>query len=222
MENIEKALNFLQNTYNSSTYFKQNPSAKEYRYQHTLRVSKIALYLSEKENLDKDVVVIGALLHDISYANEFKNKEDWINHGRNSAKMSEDFLNELDLAEDQKEEILLGIASHVDGNPGMDRGKLTINALTISDSDNLDRFDIYRTFESLSYHEFYDKTVKEQISYLKERLKGMIVLQESEEEFATKTAKNMWMDRLLKQKDIYQDLSRQLEEGSNFLKIVQD
>lgn len=222
MENIEKALNFLQNTYNSSTYFKQNPSAKEYRYQHTLRVSKIALYLSEKENLDNDVVIIGALLHDISYANEFKSKEDWINHGRNSAKMSEDFLNELDLAEGQKEEILFGIASHVDGNPGMDRGELTINALTISDSDNLDRFDIYRTFESLSYHEFYDKTVKEQISYLKERLKGVKVLQESEEEFATKTAKNMWMDRLLKQKDIYQDLSRQLEEGSNFLKIVQD
>lgn len=71
MENIKRALKFLQDTYNNSDHFKQNPNAKEYRYQHTLRVSNIALYLSEKEKLDKEVVVIGALLHDISYANKF-------------------------------------------------------------------------------------------------------------------------------------------------------
>lgn len=136
--------------------------------------------------------------------------------------MSEEFLNQLNLNNNQKREILLGIASHVDGNPGMDRGELTISALTISDNDNLDRSDIYRTFESLSYHEFYNKTIKEQITYLKERLEGMKVLQKSEEKFATKTAESMWRERLEKQKEIYQDLSRQLEEGSDFLKVVQN
>lgn len=217
MENIEKTLKFLQNTYNNSVYFKKNPNAKEYRYQHTLRVSKIAMDLSEKENLDKDVVVIGALLHDISYAIEFESKEDWENHGRNSAKISEDFLNELNLTENQKEEILLGIASHVDGNPGMDRGELTINALTISDSDNLDRFDIYRTFENLSYHEFYDRAVKEQINYLKERLESKGNLLNIENEFATVTAKAMWRKRIEKQMQAYEDLLTQLEGGYYFL-----
>jgi uncharacterized protein len=216
MNNIERALEFLQETYNASEYFKRNPSDKEYRYQHTLRVASIAKELAEKETtLDKEVVVIGALLHDISYAIEFKSKEDWKNHGRNSAKMSKDFLNELELTESQKKEILLGIASHVDGEAGMD-GELTTNALTISDSDNLDRFDIYRTFETLPFNDFYQKTVKEQIDYLHERLESKERLLKFEEEFVTQTAKTMWIDRVEKQMQIYEELLRQLESGFHF------
>lgn len=218
MTNIKKAMEFLQTTYDSSEYFKKSPKDKEYRYQHTLRVSNIAYKLAEQEEtLDKEVVVIGALLHDISYSVEFGSKEDWKNHGRNAAKMSKDFLDELDLTDVQRKEILLGIASHVDGESGM-IGEMTVNALTISDSDNLDRFDIYRTFETLSYINFYDKTVKEQIDYLNERLESKEKLMRVEEEFATKTAKKMWKERIEKQMQIYRDLLLQLESGYYFLK----
>lgn len=221
MKNIEKAVKFLQNTYNSSDYFKQNPNAKEYRYQHTLRVSKIAMDLSEKEDLDKDIAVIGALLHDISYTIEFENKEDWENHGRNSAKMIQPFLMQLDLTKKQRVEILLGVANHVDGNSNFE-GDLTSNSLTIIDSDNLDRFDTFRTFESLSYDRFYDKKIEDQLKYLKHRVDRITTLMKAEKEFATKTAKSMWRERLLKQKEVYEDLSRQLKEGANFLEIVRN
>lgn len=216
MQNIKKAHDFLQKFYDDSEYFKKNPRDKEYRYQHTLRVSKIADDLAAKEDLDREVVVIGALLHDISYANEFKKQEDWKNHGRNSAKIVQPFLDTLDLNTQQKEEILLGIACHVDGEAGME-GELTVNALTISDSDNLDRFDVFRSFENLSYAKFFDKKIKEQIDYLNDRLSSKEKLLGVEKEFVTETAKKMWRERIVKQMQLYEDLLKQLESGYFFI-----
>lgn len=214
-ENINKALKFLQQTYDNSAYFEDHPNEKEYRYQHTLRVSHIAETLAEKENLDKDIVVIGALLHDISYAKGFKTEQEHKNHGRTSAKMVSSFLGELDLTSQQIDEILLGIACHVDGDPMRD-GSLTTNALTISDSDNLDRFDIYRVIENMNYNGFFEKSVKEKIDFLEEKIARKALLLEVEEEFVTKTSKQMWRDRISKHQEIYADLLTQLKSGFLF------
>ncbi|WP_208559026.1 HD domain-containing protein [Marinilactibacillus kalidii] len=216
MQNIEAALKLLRNTYNESKHFEKNPSEKEYRYQHSFRVASIADKISTKENLDNEVTVIGALLHDISYANAFQSEQDWKNHGRNAAAMVASFLEELPLLERQKEEIFIGIASHVDGIAGRE-GELTVNARTISDSDHLDRIDTYRTFETLSYHKFYDKPTREKIVYLEERLSNQtLLIEDAMNEFATKTAKEMWKQRLEEQARVYSQLLEQLRTGSFF------
>lgn len=217
MDNINKTLHFLQNTFGSSSYLASNIKEKEYRYNHILRVANIAYEIAEKENLDKEILVIGALLHDISYCNEFKTREDHINHGRNSAKMSIEFLETLNLTIYQRKQILLGIAIHVDDKAEEFETERSIEAKSISDSDNIDRFDIYRIFESLNYDKFLDMSLNEQIEYIDKKLLSYGRFLEYKEELSTSTAKELWQEKIDNYKEIYTNLQRQLVTSKKFI-----
>nr|WP_255810122.1 hypothetical protein [Treponema denticola] len=100
-------------------------------------------------------MIIACLLHDVSYCEEFCGKEDWLNHGRNAAKISYPFLKELGLPEDRINDICYGIAIHVDDKADFE-GERTPFALTVGDADNIDRFDVYRIYETLHNNNFKD------------------------------------------------------------------
>ena len=98
-QNIYKTIEFLKDEFDKSAYLSKNQRLKEYRLGHSIRVANIGKEIAIKEGLDEEALIIGGLLHDISYINEFRSEEDWENHGRCSAKIAKRFLVTLELSE---------------------------------------------------------------------------------------------------------------------------
>lgn len=88
-------------------------------------------------------MVTACLLHDIAYCQELSTPEQQKNHGRLSAQIARPFLTEIGLPIDRVNNICYGIAIHVDDVADLE-GQRTAFAETISDADNIDRFDAYR------------------------------------------------------------------------------
>jgi len=195
MNNIEKTYNYLVNSFDECAYFNQegNESQREYRLKHSFRVANIAKEIATKEGLNVEAFVIGGLLHDIGYCHEFKDGDDYKNHGRYGAKVAKDFIMSLDIDEQFKQEILYGIAAHVDGKSDVE-GVETVLSETISDCDNIDRFDCYRLHENLEYAKFTSKPFDEQLEYVTARIKRLKELKEMK--FATETGTMMWISNL--------------------------
>lgn len=95
-------------------------------------------------------MVTACLLHDIAYCQELSTPEQQKNHGRLSAQIARPFLTEIGLPIDRVNNICYGIAIHVDDVADLE-GQRTAFAETISDADNIDRFDAYRIYESVQY-----------------------------------------------------------------------
>lgn len=208
MNNIEKTLKFLEETYDNSEYFSKDPLHKQYRLEHTYRVANIGKHIAEKEGLHVEGVVVGCLLHDIGYAPGFDEHEQRA-HGRMSARMSRDFVNALDLPENVKEEMLYGIAIHVDGKSDFE-GEATVLADTISECDNIDRFDKFRLYEALKWSDLYDKSLDEQREFAKQKVERLNSLKETYV-FRTKTSNDLWNEKLDYQIEYFELLLKQLD-----------
>ncbi len=213
MSNIEKTYNYLNEMFDNCQYFKdpEKQVSKDYRLKHSYRVANIARKIAEQEGLNIDAYVCGALLHDIGYIHSFEDSSDYKNHGRYGAKLAKDFIESLDLSNEDKQQILYGIASHVDGKADIE-GSDTVLSETISDCDNIDRFDCYRLHENLIYADFTNKITSEQISYLETRIVKLNELKTMD--FATKTATKLWIDNLDYQIDFCVKLLQQLNSSS--------
>lgn len=211
MNNIEKTIEFLKSRFDASEYLTLNPEAKAYRFEHTIRVANWGKKIAQAENLNEEALVIGCLLHDISYCEEQKNKEERLNHGRRSAEISKDFLMSLDIQEDLKKEILYGIGAHVDGKTDCD-GKPTVLSRSINSSDNLDRFDIYRIHESLIFEQFTSMSLEEKIKHCVYRIDTSKKLLEIE--MATKYATNIFHKELEYIIQFFNALKIQLEKST--------
>ena len=166
--NIERTIAFLKDQFDRSAFLADRPQDKKYRLEHTLRVANIGRQIAQGENLDEEALIIGCLLHDLSYAEVF-HENDWRNHGRQAAKMARPFLETLDLSPEQIEEICYGIAIHVDDQADFP-GERTPLALSIGDADNIDRFDVYRIHEHLSNSSFLTLSYEEQLQSVTELL----------------------------------------------------
>lgn len=212
--NIKKSLEFLKKNFDESKHLNENPINKDYRYQHILRVANIASIIANEENLDEEVTIIGALLHDIAYIEEFGSKENWLNHGRRSAELSEDFLRTLTLTDEKVKSILEGIAMHVDDDAKQYYFNGSKSAQTIGESDNIDRFDAYRNIESYYYDDFPIKTTLEKTEYLKNKIKKLKELRNTK--ISTKTAEKMWKENLDYQIGVGEKLLNQLQIGYDF------
>lgn len=210
---VQATLNFVRDTFEKSEWLKKNPQEKEYRYHHTLRVVNQAKRIVDAENLDEEIVLIGALLHDISYANEFCSAEEHQEHGRLSARQSKLFLNSLRLTPYQIQQILLGIAIHVDDVAGEFEANRSIEACTIGDADNLDRFDTYRIYENLEYLKFSSRSLAEQLTCIHDKIEAYPQLVEFKKDFSTLTVQRIWQEKIDFQLFFYQQLHQQLQEG---------
>jgi len=208
MNNIEKTIKYLQNLFENSPYLKDKEDQKRYRLEHTYRVASIAKDVALKEGLHVEGAVIGALLHDVSYIEEMKTNEERRNHGRRSVEIVRDFVERLDLDEQVKEELLYGIAIHVDDEAGYE-GKRTLLSELIGEADNIDRFDYYRLYEGLLYANLDKMDVDKQMAFVQKKVDGLKSAKKYI--FKTKTSNELWQESLDRQLAFYQGLFRQLK-----------
>ena len=207
---VELAMDFLKKRFDESEYFADKKSEKDYRFEHSVRVANIGKIIAEKEGMDSDAMVIACLLHDISYINEFKTREDSRNHGRYSAKIARPFLEEIGIEPEVIEDICYGIAIHVDDEADFP-GERTAFALSVGDADNIDRFDAYRIFENLKWVKYDEMSLPEKNEHVNkviERLESYKNL-----DFATETGKKMWIEKLDYQIGFYKKLLAQIKNS---------
>lgn len=207
---VELAMAFLKRKFDESEYFYDKKSEKDYRFEHSVRVANIGKKIAEKENMDADAMVIACLLHDISYCNEFESREEARNHGRYSAKIARPFLEEIGMEPETIEDICYGIAIHVDDKADFP-GERTVFALSVGDADNIDRFDAYRIFENLKWVKYDEMTLSEKnehVNKVLERLESYKNL-----DFATKTSREMWLEKLEYQIVFYEKLRAQIKNS---------
>ena len=210
-QRVEKTRKYLREYLAQSPYFAKNPGQFSYRYQHSLRVAAIGARIARADGLDEEALTLGCLLHDISYGREFVTQEDWLNHGRESARIARPWLLDLGLAPAKVEEICYGIAIHVDDEADF-AGEKTVLAGLIGDCDNIDRFDVYRVYELLEVNGFSQKETGEQLAWLEVVLPP--VRQYRELAMSSPAATAMWRDRLDFQVNFYERLYRQLSGPS--------
>lgn len=211
---VEKTEKFLRQKFDEGDYLNRNPADKNYRLEHSYRVANLCRTIAQKEGFDETALVIAGLLHDVSYCLEFKTREDWMNHGRSSARIARPFLKHLGLSQEKIEEICYGIAIHVDDQADF-AGSATPFAQSVGDADNLDRFDAYRIHEGLQYRKFTEMTLEEKkdtVHSLLIQLRGL-----REMELGTTAAKEIWIQRIEFYISFYEKLESQLNFSSSIL-----
>lgn len=212
MDRIETTLAYLNQKFDDSDFFKANADQKKYRYEHTLRVANIGKGIAIKEGFNEEAMIIACLLHDISYCNEFSSYEDWLNHGRDASRMVKEFITSLGFNEETKNDILYGIAIHVDDKADFE-GLKTPFAACIGDADNIDRFDAYRIYETLKNDKFDQLSFEKQDEMCTKRINK---LQEYMKlEFATKTSTEMMREKIEFQLQFYRRLKNQLDNSKS-------
>lgn len=213
-EMIAKTEAFMKETFAASTYLQGNPADRDYRLEHSYRVANIAKAIAEAEGFDVTHAVIAGLLHDIAYCEEMVTREDRLNHGRRSAAIARPFLETLGLSADAVNEICYGIAIHVDDEADFEWDR-TPFCETVGDADNIDRFDVYRIYESLQYIQFSEMPLAEK----QERVDSTIdkLARYKEMKLGTDTAKKLWIERLDYQLGFYAKLKAQLDNSTSIL-----
>jgi uncharacterized protein len=207
---IEKTKQFLHNKLFESSYFMEHPAEGEYRYEHSIRTANIGKLIAEGEGLKLENMILGCLLHDVSYCEIFNEGDEWANHGRISAKIARPFLLELGLPKEEVEEICYGIAIHVDDQADFE-GPRTALAMSISDADNIDRFDAYRIFEGLKYNKFDSMNLDEKHIFVQNHLQKLLRYREIP--VATETGRKLWLEKLDFQTVFYKKLLSQIENS---------
>lgn len=210
-ERVQRTLDFVREAFVESQWFRDHPADGAYRWEHTLRVARLGAEIARAEGMDMEAMTIACLLHDLAYKNTFPEGYDWKDHGRDGARMARPFLEELGLPAGTAERICYAVAIHVDGKadfPGED-GPF---AETVSDADNLDRFDVFRIYETLWRKDFYNMPLPERLAWLEGLLPQLDCL--AAQELATATAAGLWRERLAYQREFYARLLEQTRAGS--------
>lgn len=208
---ILETLRFLRQRFSSSDAM--TASQRDYRLRHTLRVAALGREIARAEGLHEDALVVGCLLHDLAYAEPIEDQKAWLDHGRRSAALARPFVETLDLPDPLKEELLYGIAIHVDDEADF-AGERTVFALTIGDCDNIDRFDAYRIYENLEYAHFSSMTEAEQHAFLAD--KRARLEKHRSMPLATETATRLWQERIDYQIGFYDRMIAQFAAERSF------
>lgn len=178
-----------------------------YRYTHTLWVAQIGREIARAEGMDEEMVVLGCLLHDIGYV-DCKTDRDFEDHGLLSARTAKEFLLGEGYDPVKTESICYGIRVHTQEEDARIR---KANALeeTISDADNIDRFDSYRLYKALQWDGPDRHSCRETAELAGKRedrirfLRGLT--------FATPTAQKLWKEKLDLWDAFYGQLKKQME-----------
>lgn len=213
-DRIRKTEGFLREKLKESSYFVKYPEKLSYRIEHSVRVARIAGEIAKAEHMDEEAAVIAGLLHDVSYCREFDDHDDWTNHGRSAGRIARPFLETLELPSNMVEEICYGIAIHVDGKADFE-GAATPLALTVTDADNIDRFDAYRLYETLEYVGYSKFSPEEKRAYAERVIDKMADYLQMK--LATHTATQIWRQRITYYRDFFQRLLSQLDAGMGYL-----
>lgn len=178
-----------------------------YRYTHSLRVAAICRNIAIAEDLDEEMLVLGGLLHDIGYV-ACKHRLDYADHGLKSAEIAAAFLKEQGYDPAKAESICYGIRVHTQEDDARNR-VATVLEDTISDADNIDRFDAWRFSRSLSWDGLDKMTVPQMRRLAITRCQKMAELRNLR--FVTETARAMWNEKLNLWTDFYSRLADQMD-----------
>ncbi len=211
MELIKKTEQFLKETFYNSSYLREHPEELNYRLEHSYRVANIGKQIAEAEGFPVTDTVIACLLHDISYCREMTTKEQWAAHGRTAAKLARPFLQSLGFSAERINDILYGIAIHVDGVSDFPWER-TPFAETVGDADNIDRFDAYRIYETLELNGFRKLPLAEKLEQVAATLERLSRLREMK--LATESASQLWKQRIEYYISFYEKLRQQLENST--------
>lgn len=209
-ERIKKTVIFLDAKLKQSDVYAEQPYDREYRFEHSLRVANIGKIIAEKEGLNVLNLTLGCLLHDVAYCMSFEELGGWENHGRFSAKIARPYLLDIGIKPSEVEEICYGIAIHVDGKSDFE-GEKTPLALSINDADNIDRFDVYRIYDGLRYHQFDKKTIREKREFVETKLHKLNEYRKNP--VGTSTAYSMWIEKVDYQIGFYNKLLSQINSS---------
>ena len=201
-------------TFSASAYLLEHPGEQNYRLEHSYRVANIAKTIAKREGFDVTHAVIAGLLHDIAYCEEMTTREDWQNHGRCSAAIARPFLKSLGMPSDAVNDILNGIAIHVDDQADFEWRRSPF-CETVGDADNIDRFDAYRIYETLQSQHFSELPLTEKRDQVETTLEKLNRLRSMK--FGTTTACEIWAQRIEYYSSFYQKLRRQLANSSGIL-----
>lgn len=207
-DRIEKTKQFLVQKFSENPYYTEYPEERDYRIEHTMRVAHLGEQIAKSEGMDVEVLVIACLLHDVSYCEEFKDEEGWLNHGRRAAEIARPFLLSIELEPEKIQEICYGIAIHVDDKADFD-GERTSLAISVGDADNLDRFDAYRIYEILEKKSYSKMNLTEKKETISKTLAQLEKYHDMK--LATQFATKLWRERIEFYQDFYQKLFLQLK-----------
>lgn len=208
---IEKTKVFLLQKFDENPRYTEHKAEKDYRIEHTMRVANIGKQIAEAEDMDTEALVIACLLHDVSYCEEMKEKEDWLSHGRRAAAIARPFLESLQFEPEKVQEICFGIAIHVDDRADFD-GRRTPLAVSVGDADNLDRFDAYRIYETLEWKGYSKIPFLEKKQLVADMLKDLDRLYGTALETAFAT--ELWRERIDFYRAFYRKLADQLANST--------
>ena len=211
---IQQTEIFLQETFHASPYLQEHPAEKDYRLEHSYRVANLAKDIALQEQQDVTDAVLAALLHDIAYCEQMHTQEDRMNHGRRSAAIARPFLEQLGLPHSRIQNICFSIAIHVDDQADFDWPRTSFSEI-VGDADNLDRFDVYRIYETLEYRKFSQLSLAEKLQHAEQTQSRLQTLRNMK--LGSQTAQNLWTQRLDFYLCFYQKLLLQLNASSRVL-----
>lgn len=177
-----------------------------YRYEHSLRVAQWGKKIAEAEGWNPEPLVMACLLHDVGYP-MCKDFADLKNHPKYSADIAKKYLKQIGYEKEMSACICKAIEIHDLWNDVPDNA--TAFELSVRDADDLERFDVMRICV-LGHSDIGERSAFELIEICNSRLKQI-------EDFynrkcGTKTAREFWEDELVKRKEFYEALKRQMEE----------
>lgn len=178
-----------------------------YRYTHTLRVADIGRQIAREEGLDEEMLILGCLLHDIGYV-ACKSKLDYADHGLKSAEIAAEFLWEQGYDAAKAESICYGIRVHTQEDDARVRPATALED-SISDADNIDRFDAWRFSRSLSWDGLDKLSIQQMKNLSLTRCQRMAQLRTLR--FATETGRKLWNEKLNLWTEFYSRLEKQMD-----------
>ena len=208
---VQKTLEFLREQFENSVYFQARPTARAYRFEHSVRVAKIGAAIARAEGMDGEALAVACLLHDVYYRETFPEGYDIKDHGRDGARIARPFVKQLGFTDEVVEDICYGIAIHVDDKADFE-GRRTPFTLTVGDADNIDRFDVYRIYDNLCWKDFSNMTLKERLDWLDGLIPRLEKLRSVE--FATPAATAMWREKVDYQLGFHRRLLEQMKAGT--------
>ena len=198
---------FLIGKLKENPYFFEQLHQLAKKVEHSRRVASIGREIAQKEGMDADAMAVACLLHDVAYCVPGVPMENHTRHGRLSAVIARPFITSLDMPAEIIEDILYGIAIHVDGEADFE-GEKTVFARTISDAIIIERYGALGIFEELNDLQFF-KLERDEKLYHVSRL-----LREAEEanlpEPATLTARELRLFQLSFYAEYFRRMKTQL------------
>ena len=182
-----------------------------YRYEHSLRAAGWGMKIAAGEKWEVQPLLLGCLLHDVGYP-ECRTEEDFAHHQEVSARISEMFLDAIGYDGDEAKRICRAIRIHnlwEDIPPDA-----TPFELSVRDADDLDRFDLLRTYmkgNMVVGNAFVcDRSSAQVIAECEKQLRR--IEKDSAHVCATKTAREFWNSQMEERNAYFDKLVLQMRE----------